>query len=79
MPFTVYKNTQGWKIKKPSENKIYPQVFKTKNSASNMAKNWMRYRHERKGGFITSNAQLTRQYEYFKRTGKYLPRGPFWA
>lgn len=47
MPFTVFKNKQGWKIRKPSENKVYPQVFKTKESAIKMASNWMKYRHEK--------------------------------
>ena len=46
MPFQILKVSTGWKIKKPSENKIYKMNFKTKNNAINMAKRWMVYRHE---------------------------------
>lgn len=47
MPFSVFQNGNGWKIKKPSENKVYKMTFKTKKSALNMAKRWMEYRHEK--------------------------------
>jgi len=46
MPFTVYKIRDGWRIKKPSENKVYPTIYKTKESAVRTAKNWLRYRKE---------------------------------
>jgi len=47
MPFTVYKIRDGWRIKKPSENKVYPTIYKTKESAVKTASNWMRYRNEK--------------------------------
>ncbi len=46
MPFTVFKTAKGWKIKKPTENKVYPTTYKTQQSAVSTAKNWLRYRHE---------------------------------
>jgi len=46
MPFTVYKVRDGWKIKKPSDNTIYPVTYKTQQSAVRTAKNWLRYRKE---------------------------------
>lgn len=76
MPFTVFQNKQGWKIRKPSENKIYLQVFKTKKSAISMASNWMRYRHEKPnikvegGRYPEPNAAWFRKYY---PGGKILP------
>jgi len=60
MPFTIFKSTKGWKIKKPSTGKVYKQTFKSKESAYNMAKRWMEYRNEKpnikvSGGWFMPN------------------------
>lgn len=46
MPFLIKKVGDYWKIYKIKEKKFAKPRFKTKQSAINQAKNWLRYRKE---------------------------------
>lgn len=46
MPFEVKKVKDGYKLWKLKEKKYVKTTFKTKETAINQAKNYMRYRNE---------------------------------
>lgn len=57
MPFQVKKKNGVFKLWNIKEKKFTKSSFKTKQSALNQGKNWMRYRKEKpivKGNFIYS-------------------------
>jgi|TARA_Y100000310_G_scaffold489_1_gene557 hypothetical protein len=46
MPFQVIKTNGSYKLKKLTDGSISKKTFKTKKSAINTAKVWLRYRRE---------------------------------
>lgn len=46
MPFKIVKVGEYWRIYKIKNRKFAKPKFKTKQSATNQAKNWLRYRNE---------------------------------
>jgi len=46
MPFQVVKENDKFRLKKIKEGTYVKTLFKSKESAINAAKNYMRYRHE---------------------------------
>ena len=46
MPFEIKKTKEGYKLYKLKEKKFVNKTFKTKQSAINTGKNYMRYRNE---------------------------------
>lgn len=46
MPFEIVKKGNYYKIYKINEGVFAKPRFKTRQSAINQAKNWLRYRHE---------------------------------
>ncbi len=46
MPYKIIKKGKYWKIYKIDDKVFAKPRFKTKQSATNQANNWLRYRHE---------------------------------
>ena len=65
MPFKVVSVPQGFKIKKLDDGSVVPTVYKTRQSAINTAKNWMRYESHGKAKVKVKDGIVATE-KYFK-------------